>query len=102
MDSPKSKVDHKNGNKLDNRKENLRLSTHSQNGCNRGKQVNNSSGLKGVTWNKERLAWHAQIGVRGKRIHLGYFSNPGLAAMAYNHAAIKHHGEFAKLNEVVL
>ena len=86
-------VDHKNGNVLDNRKCNLRICTISQNGANRGKQKNNKSGYKGVI-----NICKAVIRVKGERIELGFFKNAEEAAKAYNEAAIKYFGEFAKLN----
>lgn len=66
-------TDHINGNKLDNRKENLRTATSSQNGINRGKQINNTSGHKGINWYAN--AWVAEIKVNQKKIHLGRFKN---------------------------
>jgi hypothetical protein len=91
-------VDHKNGNIFDNRKENLRKCTKSENAWNRGKQKNNTSGYKGVYWDKSRNKWLVFIGVNKKYIHIGRFSNIIEAAKAYNEAAIKYHGKFAKLN----
>lgn len=93
-------TDHVNGNKLDNRKVNLRTVNHSQNGCNRGLQRNNSSGFKGVSWHQGRSKWQAHIKSKGKELHLGWFDTTTGAAIAYNNAAIKHHGEFACLNEI--
>lgn len=93
-------VDHINADKLDNRRENLRTATVQQNGQNRGKYSCNTSGFKGVSWDKRDNKWFSQINVNGKRIFLGRFETPELAAKAYNDAAIKYHGEFAKLNEV--
>ena len=93
-------VDHKDGNKLDIRKRNLRICTKAENGCNRDKQLNNTSGYKGVTWNKCDKKWVAQIRVNRKNIHLGYHDTPRSAARAYNAGAIKYHGEFARLNEI--
>jgi hypothetical protein len=91
-------VDHINGNGLDNRDENLRLCTHSQNFWNRGKLNTNMSGFKGVSWHKPSRQWQAGIQYNRQHIHLGYFDNPLDAAAAYNAAAIKYHGEFARLN----
>jgi len=91
-------VDHINGNKLDNRNYNLRICTKAENQRNRSKQSNNSSGYKGVSWHKGMNKWTANIGINGKREYIGSFSDKDEAARAYNQAAIKHHGEFAKLN----
>jgi hypothetical protein len=93
-------VDHINGNKLDNRKENLRIANRSQNATN-SKHRKNESGYRGVCMDKRRWLWKAEIRVgEGKRSFLGYYDNKLEAARAYNEAAIKYHGEFAKLNEL--
>lgn len=91
-------VDHINGNGCDNRRENLRLATKSQNLSNQGKQQHNTSGFKGVTWHNQRHKWIAQIGSNGKHMYLGVYLTKEEAARAYDIAALKYHGEFAKLN----
>jgi hypothetical protein len=91
-------VDHINGDRLDNRKSNLRLCNHSENGKNISISKINTSGYKGVS--KNGNCWRARIRVDGKLISLGYFREKTDAAMAYNHAAKKYFGEFAKLNEI--
>lgn len=91
-------IDHKNGNRLDCRKVNLRIVTNQQNGFNRGLPSNNKSGAKGVCWDKARQKWTVGIGLNGKRIALGRFSSKEAAIAAYNTAAAKLHGEFARLN----
>lgn len=93
-------VDHKNGNGLDNRKENLRLCTRSQNNMNSTKRAGTSSKFKGVYFNKARSKWAAEIEIGGMGKSLGLFINEIDAAHAYNLAAKKHFREFAKLNEV--
>ena len=93
-------IDHKDRNPLNNCKSNLRLCTYSENNMNRVKQKNNRSGFTGVSWYKRIKKWRARIMVGRKEISLGYFLNKGDACKAYNKAAIKHHGEFAALNEV--
>jgi hypothetical protein len=90
-------ADHINGNKLDNRRDNLRPATVFQNQHNRKKQTN-VSGYKGVIWNKKLRRWQVMIQVKNKRIHLGLFDKKLDAAKAYNDAAKKYHKEFAKLN----
>jgi len=90
-------TDHINGNKLDNRKENLRFCNGSQNMANQGKLSNNTSGYKGVTWDKLNKKWKSQIKVYGINIHLGRFINVEDAANAYKEAAIKYFGEFARI-----
>jgi hypothetical protein len=69
-------VDHRNGNGLDNRRSNLRLATNSQNQMNRGLQRNNTSGFKGVSFDRRRGLWMAKIYVERKYHFLGYFSSP--------------------------
>lgn len=91
-------VDHKDGNGLNNRRSNLRPSAHRLNLANRGPQHNNTSGFKGVTWDKNRGKWSASIKVKQKRINLGRFATKVAAAQAYNRAAKQHFGEFAYLN----
>jgi len=88
--------DHIDGNSFDNRRINLRPATSSQNSQNRSKQTNNTSGYKGVM--KSGKKWMARIGVDRKYFVLGYFKNIINAAIAYDQAALKHHGEFARLN----
>lgn len=105
MNHPKGLlVDHINRNGLDNRKDNLRLCTKSQNGCNRGKDRDNSSGYKGVSYitNKQprKKRWMAQIAANKKHICIGYFDTAREAALAWNKAAKKYHGEFAYQNNI--
>ena len=95
---PENEIDHINGIKNDNKLENLREATSVQNKMNCEKRKRNKSGYKGVSWDKQKQKWRAQISIRGKRLHLGYFDNKGLAAYEYNLAAKKYHGEFAHLN----
>jgi len=92
-------VDHINGNGLDNRKSNLRLCTRSQNNANSEKIAGTSSKYKGVSWINHHGKWFASIRVHGKAYNLGGYSNEMLAALAYNEAALKYFGEFAKIND---
>jgi len=87
-------VDHINRNGLDNRRENLRLATSSENSHNSRKHVDNTSGFKGVT--RDNNKWKAQICVNRKVIHLGNFNTPEEAHAAYVEAALKYHGKFAR------
>lgn len=89
-------VDHADGNKLNNQKSNLRVCTNAQNLQNRGANRNNSSGKKGVYFNKRSGKWIAQIGVGKKRIHVGTFNDVNDAGEAYKEAAIRLHQEFAR------
>jgi hypothetical protein len=98
---PDELVDHRNHDTLDNRKENLRPCNKSQNGANRrGLQSNNTSGYQGVTRYARDGRWRAQLKINNKMLHLGYFSSKHEAARAYNEAAIKYHGDFARLNKI--
>lgn len=90
-------VDHINGNSLDNRRSNLRLATYHQNNCNSKRPRNNKSGVKGVSWVERDKRWRASIGVKGKSVYLGYFVNIEDAALAYERAAKRYHGHFARL-----
>jgi len=87
-------VDHINRNPLDNRRENLRVCTHSQNCMNRPKQSNNTTGYKGVTYRKRDRRYEAQIKAKGKKYWLGSFTTAEEASQAYKEAATRHHGQF--------
>lgn len=91
-------VDHINRDRLDNRRENLRVATSSQNKFNQGKQANNTSGYKGVSFHKQRGRWVAEIWQFNKKHYLGLFETREAAAKAYNDAALRLHGEFAHQN----
>ena len=91
-------TDHQDTHKLNNRKSNLRACTNSQNQFNRGKQANNISGYKGVSWHKASKKWHVQIRSDPKVINLGLFTCIVRAAKVYDEAAKKYHGEFAQTN----
>lgn len=96
-------VDHINGDRLDNRKENLRLCTHAENCRNSKKRNNKSSKYKGVSRSLKRnlsKPWTAQITINGGNRFLGRYAEEIEAAAAYNEAARKLFGEFAKLNEI--
>lgn len=92
-------VDHKNRNSLDNRRDNLRRATHSQNACNRSKRkTKTTSRYIGVYFQKSAGKWATFIRNKGKKTWLGYYVNEVEAAKAYDAAARKYHGEFASLN----
>lgn len=91
-------VDHKNGNGLDNRKSNIRLCSHKQNMMNRKKPSHNTSGYKGVTWDKQMKKWRVQIRHSETNSYIGLFKNIIDAANAYDKKAKEIFGEFARLN----
>ncbi len=93
----KNHVDHKNGNGLDNRRENLRVCTITENNINRGAYKNNRVGLKGVNPFKNGK-FGARITIGGKLSYLGIFNTAEDAGKAYDKAAKIYHGEFANLN----
>ncbi len=95
---PSIHVDHINGDRLDNRRSNLRLCTNAENLRNRITPKNNTSGFKGVTLTAEKR-WKAQIKFERKYYYLGLFSTAEAAHEAYKAAAVKLHGEFANFGE---
>ena len=95
---PRKWVDHVNGNKLDNRRENLRICKPRENCRNKKGVKNTSSQYKGVCKCKRTGRWAASIGVDFKTIWLGRHSTEEEAARAYDAAAKEHHGDFALLN----
>lgn len=92
-------TDHKNGDGLDNRRDNLRPASQMQNSQNAHKHIGTSSRFKGVSWFARDSLWRAVIQRCGKYVHLGYFANDLDAARAYDTAALKFFGEFALTNK---
>ena len=95
---PQKHIDHINRVKDDNRIANLREATPAENGHNTKKPSHNTSGYKGVCWEKKSRKWHARISIDGKRQHIGYYDTAEDAASAYDLAAIELHGDFANTN----
>lgn len=91
---PPDQIDHINGIKNDNRITNLRLSSTSTNAMNVGLKKNNTSGYKGVNFNKANKKWKASYEINSRYIYIGYFATPELASIAYNEATKKVFGEF--------
>jgi len=98
---PKIKVDHEDHNGLNNLASNLRIATNADNNRNQRLSRANSSGYKGVTWCTTYNKWRARIGDKGKRIHLGCFTDLQDARDAYDAAALKYFGEFAYTNAMM-
>jgi len=88
-------LDHINGDKKDNRIENLRPVSSAQNAQNRQLNSRNKSGHKGVYWDKERKKWKAQVRCNGETIHLGCFENLEEADVVVRAAREELHGDFA-------
>ena len=91
-------IDHINGDKTDYRRANLRIATHSQNNQNKGLRRDSTTGYKGVCFDKRSKRFIAYINANKKRTYLGYFDDKEKAAKAYDEAALRLHGEFARLN----
>lgn len=92
------RLDHRDGDGLNNQKKNLRPATASQNTINSSKLPGCTSKFKGVHWSKKACCWMARIGIHRQRIYLGIFESEEAAARAYDLAAVRLHGEFARLN----
>ena len=94
-------IDHIDGNPENNFIWNLRPVTPQQNSCNSRIQSNNTSGYKGVSWNKTAKKWRSSIRHNNKNIHIGYYTDLHEAAEAYNVKAKELHGEYARLNDIL-
>ncbi len=91
------RVDHEDLDTTNDKIENLRAATNSENMCNRNKDCNKkTSKYKGVYFKKKQ--WYSVIGINNKDVYLGIHPSENAAAIAYNEAAIKYHGKFARLN----
>jgi hypothetical protein len=91
-------IDHANGNRLDNRIENLRICTHQQNLANKHTRTIHTSRFKGVSLYRDTGRWRATMGYMGKAVHIGYFDSEEEAARAYDAKARELQGEYANTN----
>lgn len=94
---PSGIVDHEDLNRTNNKWNNLRDATRSENQCNRRIQSNNTSGYKGVTFDKSRNLWSARVNLQGKVYNLGRFKTAEEAHAIYLKAAKEKHGEFVRV-----
>lgn len=90
-------IDHVDNDKLNNRIENLRLCTKLQNKQNSSVSEKSKSGIKGVYWIEKLGKYLVCVGLNGKMIKVGYYTNKEDAITASNNARLLHHGEFAKI-----
>lgn len=95
---PSLHVDHINGDRLDNRRCNLRPATRHEQARNTSSAHNSTSKYLGVSWRANRNKWRAVIFVDGKQKSLGAFDDEEKAALAYDAAAREHFGKFARCN----
>lgn len=99
MDTPKGlETDHKNGDGLDNRRDNLRIATHRQNALNSIKHKVGVSRFKGLYYVARIDCWRVRIRLDGSRKNIGYFKSEIEAAYAYDMASLEHHGDFGRRN----
>ena len=89
-------IDHIDGNRANDSIENLRAATYQQNLYNMRLKLNNTSGVKGVVWEKQRKKWRVQMSIYGKNTNLGRFNDLELAELVAMEARDKYHGAFAK------
>lgn len=88
-------TDHINRNTLDNRKENLRTATRTENQINKNLQKNNTSGYKGVSWHKRINAWSVIVNYKKQQLHCGYYNDLEKAIMAHKKVNQWFHGDFS-------
>ncbi len=90
-------VDHINGDRADNRIENLRAANRSENQCNRNALASNTSGYPGVSWHKASKAWVVRVMKNGKTVFQQYFKDLELAGLVATEARSLYHGVYAKI-----
>jgi hypothetical protein len=93
---PSEVVDHKDCNPINNRWDNLRSCSSSENQHNRLLSINNTSGTKGVCFHKKYKMWNVQLNVKGKRLYLGSFVDFELAELVVTEAREFYHGAYAR------
>jgi hypothetical protein len=97
LDAPAGlEVDHVNGNKRDNKKSNLRLATKAENQRNKGKYKSNTTGFKGVSFDKSSGKFEARFKVNGRQYFAGRYATAEEASVAVSHAREIAHGDFAR------
>ena len=89
-------IDHIDGNSLNNKIENLRVASFSENGLNSKKPSNNTSGIKNVTWHKKLKKWRVRIAINKKMKTIGNYSDIELADLVAHEVRNKYHKEFAR------
>lgn len=97
---PSDTIDHRNGDRMDNRIDNLRLATKGQNSYNQRVRADSTSAVKGVSLEKTSGLWKSRIQYAGRAVFLGRFATKDAAHEAYKKAALKYHGEFANFGEI--
>jgi hypothetical protein len=97
-EEPTEQIDHRNGNRLDNRWSNLRAASNGQNIHNSKLRRDNTSGVKGVCWDIEAKKWSAQLAIGKRQRRIGRFSTIEAATKAINKARLELHGAFARLS----
>lgn len=97
---PTTDIDHVNGNRDDNRIENLRLSTRAQNNANSKLHCTNTSGYRGIYLDRRRGHWVACISIKDRNVYIGSFPSKELAAEAYAKRALEVHGEFSAVSRM--
>lgn len=97
---PKADIDHINGDPADDKWSNLRAATESENMRNTKLRADNTSGSRGVSWNKRRNKWHVRVNVNNMLYHVGYFDDFGQAKAARDAKASILHGAFARFDQL--
>lgn len=94
---PGQEIDHKDNDGLNNTRKNLRFATRAENNHNTRMRISNTSGFKGVSWDKNMNLWQAKITIRRQQIHLGRYDSPQDAYAAYCQASKHYHKDFGRI-----